>query len=195
MNSNQRTFIDRTPSHRPLAHALVFIIAMSSILMRATPAEAELLWPVEYRVGEAIGKHNDVSQYAVAFHARPPRRLRAERLEVAIGTLANPLENRAFVSVGPVWRLPARWQPFAPDVLSVDVGFSPTWISGSRLTDRDLGGNLHFTSSLSLGAHLNRQRTVHLSLRVQHTSNGGLDSRNPGLDMIGLSLVYRPRQR
>ena len=29
-----------------------------------------------------------------------------------------------------------------------------------------------------------------IALRIQHTSNGGLNSANPGLDMIGFNFVF-----
>jgi len=142
---------------------------------------------------ESIGKHDDVSHYALVFHGRPPRRLLAERMELSIGTLSGADENRWFVSYGAVWRVPRRFLPIVGNNLYVDFGFSPTWIAGSTVNGRDLGGNLHFTSSLSVGTYLNARRTLGLSARIQHTSNGGLDSTNPGLDMAGLNLVYRTR--
>ena len=180
-------------SHRLWLPTLIFAVAMTSVSLRSTPAYAEGFFPTEYRATESIGKHDDVSQYALVFHGRPPRRLFAERMELAIGSLSGFDQNRWFVSYGAVWRMPRRWMPFARDAMHVDFGFSPTWIAGSTVNGRDLGGNLHFTSSISVGAYLNGRRTLELSARIQHTSNGGLDSDNPGIDMLGLSLVYRAR--
>ena len=180
-------------SRRFWLQTLTFVAAMASVSLRATPAYADGFLPTEYRAMESIGKHEDVSQYALVFHGRPPRRLFAERMELAVGTLSGANADRWFVSYGAVWRVPRRWMPFARNAMHVDVGFSPTWIAGSAVNGRDLGGNLHFTSSLSVGAYLNARRTLELSARIQHTSNGGLDSVNPGLDMLGLSLAYRAR--
>ncbi len=173
--------------------ALIWTIAIASISLRATPAYADGFFPTEYRAMESIGKHDDVSHYALVFHGRPPRRLFAERMELSIGTLSAADADRWFVSYGAVWRLPRRWMPFVRDAVHLDFGFSPTWIAGSTVNGRDLGGNLHFTSSLSVGGYLNARRTLELSARIQHTSNGGLNNVNPGLDMLGLSLAYRTR--
>jgi len=179
--------------HRFWLPALIFAVALTSISLRTTPAYADGFLPTEYRAMQSMGKHDDVSQYALVFHGRPPRRLFAERTELAIGTLSGADADHWFVSYGAVWRVPRRWMPFARNTMHVDFGFSPTWIAGSNLSGRDLGGNLHFTSSLSVGAYLNTRRTLELSARIQHTSNGGLDSVNPGLDMLGFSLAYRAR--
>jgi hypothetical protein len=53
-----------------------------------------------------------------------------------------------------------------------------------------MGGNLHFTSSAALGATFGARESVALSLRIQHTSNGGLSSTNPGMDIIGLNFAF-----
>ena len=195
---NTRTAVATRPArrapdarHRFWLQTLIVAVAMTSISLRATPAYADGFLPTEYRAMESIGKYDDVSQYALVFHGRPPRRLFAERMELAIGALSGADANRWFLSYGAVWRVPGRWMPYARDAVHIDFGFSPTWIGGSTVNGRDLGGNLHFTSSLSAGAYLNARRTLELSLRIQHTSNGGLNSVNPGLDMAGLSLVYR----
>ncbi|MEM9209168.1 MAG: acyloxyacyl hydrolase, partial [Pseudomonadota bacterium] len=73
----------------------------------------------------------------------------------------------------------------------VDLGFSPTLVSRSRFDGRELGGHFHFTSSLSVGASFGRFDRYALSLRAQHTSNGGLNEDNPGLDMVGVNFTVR----
>ena len=89
------------------------------------------------------------------------------------------------MSLGPVWRLPINNRlPY------VELGFSPTLLTGSSLNGRDLGGNFHFTSSISIGATFGTRQNISLALRVQHMSNGGLSSTNPGLDTIGLNFAF-----
>jgi len=72
----------------------------------------------------------------------------------------------------------------------VDFGLHPTFISQSRFEGKNLGGDVFFTSHLGLGLYLGRQRKTSLLLRYQHTSNAGLNDRNPGLDMLGLTFSY-----
>ena len=170
-----------------------FIIAAASTLLLVPAAQADIRLPSEYRFSESIAKFDEVSQVALVFDGRPLYRLRAQRTELAIGQLSSLSERHLFVSYGAVWRLPQRWMPVKRGNWFVDFGFSPTWVSGSRFNGRDLGGNIHFTSSVSIGGYLNRRKTIELSLRAQHTSNGGLHRHNPGLDMIGLSIAYRGR--
>ena len=116
---------------------------------------------------------------------RPPRRLRARRLELAIGTISTSQDTRPVVSLGPVWRL-----PISSSSLFVELGISPTLLGGSSFNGREMGGNFQFTSFAALGANFGPRDSVALSLRIQHTSNGSLNSSNPGMDMIGLNITF-----
>ena len=165
-------------------HTIVFLISMISFTLSSSNARAAAVAPTDYRVVTNYGKFDDTTQVAVAFRMRPPRRLRARHLELAIGAISTSQESRAFVSFGPVWRLPINGHS-----LFVELGFSPTLIAGSSFNGRDLGGNFHFTSSASIGATFGARENISLALRIQHTSNGGLSSTNPGLDMIGLNFT------
>ena len=166
-------------------HTVVFVIAMISFTLHGANVRAANLGTTEYRVATATKKSGNTSQFAVAFRMLPPRRLRARHVELAVGAISTSQETRAFVSLGPVWRLPINHRlPY------VELGFSPTLLTGSSLNNRDLGGNFHFTSSISIGATFGTRQNISLALRVQHTSNGGLGSTNPGLDMIGLNFAF-----
>lgn len=164
---------------------IVFAIGMISFTLNSSNARAAAVTPTDYRVVTNYGKFDDTKQVAVAFRMRPPRRLRARHLELAIGAISTSQETRAFVSFGPVWRLPINSRS-----LFVALGFSPTLIAGSSFNGRDLGGNFHFTSSASVGAIFGARENISVALRVQHTSNGGLSNTNPGLDMIGLNFIF-----
>ena len=166
---------------RGLANRLV-VAALAALAVAGSGHAAEH-WPSTYRVQQAIGKFGDTSSAVVAYSLRSPRALKAHHLEVAVGTVVSSDQSAALVSVGPVWRF-----PLGASRTFVDFGFSPTLLSRSRFDDRELGGNFHFTSSLSIGAAFGRFEQYSLSLRAQHTSNGGLNEDNPGLDMVGLNL-------
>lgn len=166
-------------------NALFLAVVMMTSAMNGANARAEGLAPSDYRILAAGDKFDGVRQYAVTFEIRPPRRLRSRQLELAIGQIASASSDRAFISFGPVWRV-----PFAGDTAFVDLGFSPTLISGSEFNGRDLGGNFHFTSSISIGTTFGRQQSVAVSLRAQHISNGGLSDTNPGIDMVGINFSF-----
>ncbi len=172
-------------AHSKVRHTAVFVIALISFILNGSNARAATAIPSDYRVTAANDKFADTWQSAVAFSLRPPRRLRARRFELAIGTLSTSQENRLFVSLGPVWRLPINSRS-----LFVELGFSPTLISGSSFNGRDMGGNFHFTSSAAVGLSFGARDSVALSLRIQHTSNGSIRNTNPGMDMIGLNLSF-----
>ncbi len=85
----------------------------------------------------------------------------------------------------PVWRLPINSRS-----LFVELSISPTLIGGSSFNGRDLGGNFHFTSAAAVGKTFGLRDAFSLSLRIQHTSNAGLSSINPGMDTVGLNFSF-----
>ena len=166
-------------------HVGVFLLAMISFMLNGLNAQAADLRPADYRLALADDKFSDTWQFAVAYRLRPPRRLRAQHLELAAGTISTSRDNRLFVSLGPVWRLPLQ-----SESLFVEFGFSPTLLSGTSFNGRDMGGNFHFTSSATIGAYFGARDAMSVSLRIQHTSNGSLNSTNPGMDMIGINFAF-----
>lgn len=175
----------RKLGQRPVLHAVVFLLAMLSIALNGANARATDRVPSGVRVAKAFSKFDDVWQYAATYRLRPPRRLHSHHLELAVGAFTSPSESQAFVSLGPVWR----FRPLSR-ALFLELGFSPTLLSGSTLNGRELGGNLHFTSSATLGTTFGARDEYGLALRIQHTSNGGLHSSNPGLDAIALNFTF-----
>ena len=168
-----------------LLHGFIFLLMMTTVSLNSERARAATLFPTDYRVAVAGDKFEGTELVAVAFKLRPPRRLRARYMELVVGSLTSSVENRAFLSFGPVWRLPlGRSDAF------IDVGLSPTLLDGSSLNGRDLGGSFHFTSSIAFGMTVGQREAVSVALRLQHTSNGGLRSTNPGLDMLGFNVAY-----
>ncbi len=109
-------------------------------------------------------------------------------LDLTTGTLERGSDAGSFVSFGPSYRYDVskseagRW--------FVDFGVHPTYVAKSTYGGRSLGGNFHFTSYLGLGAYLGRQKKTSVLIRYQHTSNAGMNTPNPGLDMMGLTISY-----
>ena len=107
------------------------------------------------------------------------------RLTAEFGEFSDGDDNRLFGSLGPAirlgnddWRVPAY----------IDAGLSPTIINGSIYGENDLGTSLNFTSYLTLGLRFGRHARNRISMRYQHISNGGINSTNPGVNMIGLDI-------
>lgn len=171
-------------------HIIFFATMMISCLLNNSLAQAASVIPSDYRVATAGDKFSGAVQFAAVFKFRPPRRLRARRMELVVGTIATSQESRLFVSLGPVWQL-----PIANRSMFFELGISPTYIGGSSFNQRDMGGNFHFTSFAAVGARLGKRDALSLSLRVQHTSNGGLRSTNPGMDMIGITFGFNSLTR
>ena len=163
------------------------------MILAAVPASSfaavDFLIPDDVRLVSSARKFDDTSQFAVAFRSSAPRVLRADHVELAVGTIFTSKESHPFASLGPVWRFPLR----GPSTY-VNFGFSPTLLSGSTFNGRELGGKFHFTSSLELGMRFGTFQQFSLSLRGQHISNGGTNGTNPGLDMIGIAFAVEVRE-
>lgn len=176
----------KTSIRRHRLNAICLVVVLMSCGINGANARDLGIVPVGYRILFAGDEFDGVRQYAVTYDIRPPRRLRSRHLELAVGQIASASSDQACISFGPVWRL-----QIAGEFAFVDLGFSTTLISGSRFNGRNLGGNVHFTSSISIGATFGRRQSVAVSLRVQHTSNGGLSETNPGIDMIGINVTFK----
>ena len=163
---------------------VVVTILLTLIALSFQVSHAKTVRPDSYRVSVAGDKFSNTWQVAAEFHLRAPRRLRARHLELVVGTTSTSIETRPFVSLGPLWRL-----PITDRRVFLDFGFSPTVFFGSTFNNRDIGGNFHFTSSAAIGVALGDDDASSISIRIQHTSNGGLSSSNPGMDMVGLNLA------
>lgn len=148
--------------------------------------------PMEIRYGWSRGEPVAINQTGFTFHAAAPRWLHANHLEFGLGALSRGEQSRPFVSLGPVWR----WEPSGVEKRwFIDLGLSPTVLAGAEFDGKDLGGNLHLTSSLAIGRHFGARSASTISLRIQRLSNLGLGNTNPGVDMIGISFTYRPNNR
>lgn len=185
--ATQTISVTRSREFRPAKdlHVVVFVLAMLSFILSGLNAQAADLRPTDYRLALADDKFADTWQFAVAYRLRPPRRLRAQYLELAVGTISTSADNNLFVSLGPVWRL-----PLYNESLFVEFGISPTLLSGTTFNGRDMGGSFHFTSSAAIGTHFGARDAMSVSLRIQHMSNGGISSTNPGMDMVGITFAF-----
>jgi len=109
-------------------------------------------------------------------------------LDLTAGMLERGIDAGSFISFGPSYRYDmskseaGRW--------FVDFGVHPTYVAKSMYGGRALGCDSHFTSHLGLGAYLGRQRKTSVLIRYLHMSNAGMNTPNPGLEMMGLTISY-----
>ena len=105
-------------------------------------------------------------------------------LEVGILEIERDDDGSTATMFGPVlgWELPVRG-------LAMEFSLRPTWLSDPVIADFDMGGHFHFTSHIGLAWRVTDRFSA--SARVQHTSNGGINSTNPGLDLQMVELAYR----
>lgn len=129
----------------------------------------------------------DVSIAAFAFRTEPLLGFGQPKIEIAAGMLDGDTERRGFASVGPVWQR-SSYERFG--MLIREFSFAPTILTSGKFENRDLGGVLQFTTGLAIGWKPAPQSQLYLGLRVQHISNGSLHRRNPGMDAVGIELLW-----
>ena len=177
--NQKRTLVSRGLNVVSGAIGLLLLITSHQVF-----SDADIPTP-QVRAHSAVAGFGDTKQFALAVSFDYQGWLQADRTELAFGGIEGNVGTSAFVSYGPVWR----WQAFSP-AMFVELGFSPTLIGDDQFSDDStLGGHIHFTSSAAIGRTFGGDRNTELSLRLQHTSNGGLDDINPGLDLLGFSLI------
>ena len=69
--------------------------------------------------------------------------------------------------------------------LFIEASFMPGYYNPE---DTDLGGNIHFRTLAGLGLRLGGDSA--LSVSVDHLSNGGLTSSNPGSELVSVRYIY-----
>ena len=159
-----------------------------TILLTQSTAFALQFESISVRDMNAYKKFDGVTQNALVIKAKIDQSKYFDRLEFSSGELGNEEDSSFFVSAGPSWRFNKRMS--GRGVGFIELGTSPTWIENGNFGDESLGGHLFFTSNVQLGMHFGYRRENTLSVRVHHISNGGLSSKNPGTDMIGIELSY-----
>ena len=167
-----------------LLHLFVFL----ALLLSQTPASALQFESVAMRNMTSYKKFEGLSQNAVVIKSRETRVKYLNRFEFSGGQLTDGETSSVFMSFGPAWRFNQRVA--RSGLAFIEFGTSPTWISNDIFDNESLGGHVFFTSNVQLGVHFGYRRELTLSLRVHHISNGGINSTNPGTDMVGLEMSY-----
>jgi hypothetical protein len=75
------------------------------------------------------------------------------------------------------------------DILEISFGLNPTYISEDTYGQEDFGGPIQFTSYININVTIKKHFSI--GYRLQHMSNAGLYSANPGVNFHMITLGYR----
>lgn len=107
----------------------------------------------------------------------------ATRLEATAGVLQGESDSALLLAAAPEFRISGEHCP-----LGLAIGIGPAFVSEDRYAETDIGGNLQFIAHATLfyvwGDHFE------LEYRVQHMSNGGIGSPNPGINMHMIGITF-----
>ncbi|MDE2346238.1 MAG: acyloxyacyl hydrolase [Gammaproteobacteria bacterium] len=109
-------------------------------------------------------------------------------LESSIGYIYGDGEDHTSISMGGGLRLDPNSSARRVYLL---LGFSPTLLSDVDFGNKEIGTRLEFSTQLALGIYLDSVRTLAVEFSLRHTSNGGLSQTNPGVNSMGLTVLYR----
>lgn len=183
----------RTRKGQPINKLQLKLATILCAVLCAPFSRADIqLSAVGIRATESVNNVSGAHQHGVLLRFQVNSQSRRfwipSSLDLTVGALESGADAGSFISFGPSYRFDmskreaGRW--------FVDFGVHPTWLTRTEFGGRELGGNFHFTSHLGLGAYLGQQKKTSILLRYQHTSNAGIDSPNPGLDMFGVAFSY-----
>jgi len=105
------------------------------------------------------------------------------RMDLSAGWLGQHGDNSFVGTLGPTLELDRAAFP-----LSLEVGFSPTYISRYTFGPTSLGSNAQFTSHVGLNWDVTSR--LRLGYRFEHMSNGGIAHPNPGFNVHVFSVGY-----
>ena len=169
-------------------NAIVLLMLGMTLILFYSPAQSFQFETIAMRNMNTFKKFDGVIQNALVIKSTMEDNKYFDRIEFASGELVDDEDGSFFVSVGPSWRFNKRIS--GSGIAFIEFGTSPTWIENGSFGDESLGGHLFFTSNVQLGMHFGHRRALTLSVRIHHISNGGLSSKNPGTDMVGIELSY-----
>lgn len=187
MNQINPLMLTRRQQHK-LVNNIMLPLYLGLALLCQTPALAVQFDSIAMRNMNAYNKFDGLAQNAIVIKTRVTGTRYLDYIEYASGEIADDEDNSFFLSIGPAWRFNKHFA--RSGIAFLELGTSPTWINNNDFADKTLGGHFFFTTNVQLGMHFGYRRELTLSLRLQHISNGGFGSKNPGTDMAGIELSY-----
>jgi hypothetical protein len=94
------------------------------------------------------------------------------------------------LSVSPIFTksLPS-WSNNYP--LSAEFGIGVAYVHRKKFGGVDIGSYYQFEDRLGLLIGLDEQQSSEIAIRYIHYSNGGLNTKNPGLDFLSIAYISR----
>ncbi|REL31394.1 acyloxyacyl hydrolase [Thalassotalea euphylliae] len=77
-------------------------------------------------------------------------------------------------------KYPLRWE----------FGIGISLVEDTRFAGKDIGSHYQFEDRLGLAIDFGQNNSQSAAIRYMHYSNGGLNSKNPGVDFLNLSYAY-----
>jgi lipid A 3-O-deacylase len=75
--------------------------------------------------------------------------------------------------------------------LKWEAGIGVSLVEDTRFAGKDIGSHYQFEDRVGLTLAFGTNLQQSTSLRYMHYSNGGLNSKNPGVDFLNLAYAYR----
>ena len=75
--------------------------------------------------------------------------------------------------------------------LKWEAGIGVSLVEDTRFAGKDIGSHYQFEDRLGLTLEFGKALRQSASIRYMHYSNGGLNSKNPGVDFLNLAYAYR----
>lgn len=180
--------------HSILTTLIVTLVCVGSCLWAGNVWAGRSSWEAGLRAGQSFnGGDEDFNQYDVYVNFGLPWSWQWGRsvlvdtnLAATVGVLDGGGDTGVAGSVGFEFVF-GRAEQDCP--FELRAGSALTLISDHKYGDEDLGGPVQFTHHISLYYWLLENMSV--LARIQHMSNAGIYSKNPGLEMVMLGLLYR----
>lgn len=77
-------------------------------------------------------------------------------------------------------KYPLRWE----------FGIGISLVEDTRFAGKDIGSHYQFEDRLGLAIDFGESNNQSVAIRYMHYSNGGLNSKNPGVDFLNMSYAY-----
>ena len=182
-------------NHRFVYKLLLLMLCLSLFASASDGDESEepspsLFNTVGIRVGTDSGEKVSLNSYELYTRTAPfwswdisDALMAGIGFDSAIGILTGEGEEAAYVHLGFNCELVHENLP-----ISLVFTTGPSLYSEDTFDEYDLGGNVQFTSSVGFSWQISTNLAI--EYRYQHTSNAGLESENPGLDMHVAGISY-----
>jgi hypothetical protein len=179
-----------------MANLVFFVLVLSALAVVGVPggaphlAAAEASWEVGAQGGLSINSQDEsFTQYEVLLNRRLPWRWKWGGI-IDVGTRATGTLGvlRGGGDTGVIGTLGFGFVFGDGHDFAVRAGSALTGLGRDNFGDEDFGSRFQFTHHIGLSYRLGDQLFVRA--RVQHMSNAGLASENPGLNMVMFGLHY-----